>query len=99
MGLWYSKDFGFELIVDSDAGHAGCNDGCKSTSGGTQFLRDKLEHVENGTIELYFLGTEYQLVDMFTKALPRERFEYLVHMIGMRCMTPTELERLAKLSS
>ncbi|GJZ95061.1 retrovirus-related pol polyprotein from transposon TNT 1-94 [Tanacetum coccineum] len=57
------------------------------------------EHVERGTIELYFVGTEYQLADLFTKALPRERFEYLVHRIRMRCMTPTELERLAKLSS
>ncbi|GJV63518.1 hypothetical protein Tco_1474346 [Tanacetum coccineum] len=35
------------------------------------------EHVERGTVEL------------FTKALPKERFEYLVHRIGMRCMTPT----------
>ncbi|GJY10248.1 retrovirus-related pol polyprotein from transposon TNT 1-94 [Tanacetum coccineum] len=41
----------------------------------------------------------YQLADPFTKALPKERFEYLVHRIGMRCITPTELERLAKLSS
>ncbi|GJV13249.1 retrovirus-related pol polyprotein from transposon TNT 1-94 [Tanacetum coccineum] len=57
------------------------------------------EHVEKGTIELYFVRTEYQLADLFTKALPKERFEYLVHRIGMRCMTPTELERLAKLSS
>ncbi|GJV32096.1 retrovirus-related pol polyprotein from transposon TNT 1-94 [Tanacetum coccineum] len=48
------------------------------------------EHVEKGTIELYFVGTEYQLVDLFTKALPRERFEYLVHKIGLRCMTPTK---------
>ncbi|GJZ45875.1 hypothetical protein Tco_0593471 [Tanacetum coccineum] len=58
-----------------------------------------MEHVEKGIIELYFVGTEYQLADLFTKALPRERFEYLVHRIGMRCMTPTELERLAMLSS
>ncbi|GJV71274.1 copia protein [Tanacetum coccineum] len=57
------------------------------------------EHVEKGTIELYFIGTEYQLADLFTKALPKERFEFLVHKIGMRCMTPTQLERLAKLSS
>ncbi|GJV88056.1 retrovirus-related pol polyprotein from transposon TNT 1-94 [Tanacetum coccineum] len=57
------------------------------------------EHVERGTIELYFVGMKYQLADLFTKALPKERFEYLVHRIGMRCMTPTELERLAKLSS
>ncbi|GKA28760.1 retrovirus-related pol polyprotein from transposon TNT 1-94 [Tanacetum coccineum] len=42
---------------------------------------------------------EYQLADLFTKALLKERFKYLVHRIGMRCVTPTELERLAKLSS
>ncbi|GJZ93206.1 retrovirus-related pol polyprotein from transposon TNT 1-94 [Tanacetum coccineum] len=42
MGLWYSKDSRFELIAYSDAEHAGCNDDCKSTSRGTQFLRDKL---------------------------------------------------------
>ncbi|GKD46528.1 retrovirus-related pol polyprotein from transposon TNT 1-94, partial [Tanacetum coccineum] len=47
------------------------------------------EHIENGTVELYFIGTEYQLADLFTKALPKERFDYLVHRIGMRCMTPT----------
>ncbi|GKA25126.1 hypothetical protein Tco_0711159 [Tanacetum coccineum] len=57
------------------------------------------EHVEKGTVELYFIGTEYQLAGLFTKALPKERFEYLVHRIGMRCMTPTQLECLTKLSS
>ncbi|GKF51769.1 hypothetical protein Tco_0148236, partial [Tanacetum coccineum] len=57
------------------------------------------EHVEKVTIEFYFVGMEYQLVDLFTKALSRERFECLVHRIGMRCMTPAELDRLAKLSS
>ncbi|GJQ98578.1 hypothetical protein Tco_0009717 [Tanacetum coccineum] len=40
------------------------------------------EHVEKGTVELYFVGTEYQLADLFTKALPKERFEYLVHRIA-----------------
>ncbi|GKF24163.1 hypothetical protein Tco_0076485 [Tanacetum coccineum] len=57
------------------------------------------EHVEKGTIELYFVGTEYQLAALFTKALPKERFEFLVHKIGTRCMTPTQLERFAKFSS
>ncbi|GJX77848.1 hypothetical protein Tco_0324659 [Tanacetum coccineum] len=131
MGLWYSKDSGFELIAYSDANHA-CIDGCKSTSGGIQFLGEKFtshiwirtqllnygfrynkipmycdskitiaiscnpiqhsrtkhiniryyfikEHVEKATIELYFVRTEYQLADLFTKALPKERFEYLVY--------------------
>nr|GEU74165.1 hypothetical protein [Tanacetum cinerariifolium] len=43
--------------------------------------------------------TEYQLADMFTKALPEDRFKYLVRRIGMRCLTPAELEVLAKESS
>ncbi|GKA59812.1 hypothetical protein Tco_1436428, partial [Tanacetum coccineum] len=42
MGLWYSKDSGFELTAYADADHAGCNDDCKITSGGIQFLGDKL---------------------------------------------------------
>ncbi|GKA91805.1 hypothetical protein Tco_0813730 [Tanacetum coccineum] len=40
------------------------------------------------------LKTEYQLADMFTKALPEDRFKYLVRRIGMRCLTPAELEVL-----
>nr|GEW31636.1 retrovirus-related Pol polyprotein from transposon TNT 1-94 [Tanacetum cinerariifolium] len=53
------------------------------------------EQVENGIIELYFDRIEYQLADMFTKALPEDRFQYLVRRIGIRCMTPAELEVLA----
>ncbi|GJS97810.1 retrovirus-related pol polyprotein from transposon TNT 1-94 [Tanacetum coccineum] len=163
-----------ELTAFSDADHAGCLDTRKSTSGGIQFLGDKLvswmskkqnctamssaeaeyvalsascaqvmwmrtqlqdygfnynkiplycdsqsaiaiscnpvqhsrtkhihtryhfikEQVENGIIELYFVRTEYQLADMFTKALPEDRFKYLVRRIGMRCLTPAELEVL-----
>ncbi|GKE82027.1 retrovirus-related pol polyprotein from transposon TNT 1-94, partial [Tanacetum coccineum] len=37
-------------------------------------------------------ATEYQLADMFTKALLEDRFQYLVRRIGMRCLTPAELE-------
>ncbi|GJR96092.1 retrovirus-related pol polyprotein from transposon TNT 1-94 [Tanacetum coccineum] len=172
MGLWYPKGSGFELTAFSDADHAGCVDTRKSTSGGIQFLGDKLvswmskkqdctamssaeaeyvalsascaqvmwmrtqlqdygfnynkiplycdsqsaiaiscnpvqhsrtkhihtryhfikEHVENSIIELYFVRTEYQLADMFTKALSEDRFQYLVRRIGMRCLTPAELE-------
>nr|GEU46718.1 hypothetical protein [Tanacetum cinerariifolium] len=40
--------------------------------------------------------TEYQLADMFTKALPEDRFKYLVRRIGMRCLTLVEPEVLAK---
>nr|GFB48410.1 copia protein [Tanacetum cinerariifolium] len=57
------------------------------------------EQVENDIIELYFVRTEYQLADMFTKALPEDRFKYLVRRIGMRCLTPAELEVLTKESA
>nr|GFB02549.1 hypothetical protein [Tanacetum cinerariifolium] len=39
------------------------------------------------------------LADMFTKALPEERFKYLVKRLGMRCLTPEELEVLANESA
>nr|GEZ58596.1 retrotransposon protein, putative, unclassified [Tanacetum cinerariifolium] len=140
-------DSGFELTGFSDADYAGCKDSFKSTSGGAQFLGEKLvswsskkqdcmalsiaeaeyvslsacsiaiscnpvqhsrtkhivvryhfikEHVEKGTIELYFVKTDYQLADIFTKALPADRFNYLVRRLGMRSLSPQELERLAK---
>ncbi|GJX09981.1 hypothetical protein Tco_0199840 [Tanacetum coccineum] len=41
------------------------------------------EQVENEIVELYFVKTAYQMVDIFTKALARERFEFLVKRIGM----------------
>nr|GFA09845.1 retrovirus-related Pol polyprotein from transposon TNT 1-94 [Tanacetum cinerariifolium] len=41
------------------------------------------DHVEKGTIELYFIGTEYQLADLFTKSLPEARFKFLVEKLGM----------------
>nr|GEU92828.1 retrotransposon protein, putative, Ty3-gypsy subclass [Tanacetum cinerariifolium] len=116
------RDSGFELTGFLDANYAGCKDSFKSTSGGAQFLGEKLltdygfhfdkiliycvsksaiaiscnpvqhsrtkriavlyhfikEHVEKGTIELYFVKTDYQLADIFTKALPADRFNYLV---------------------
>nr|GEV57697.1 retrovirus-related Pol polyprotein from transposon TNT 1-94 [Tanacetum cinerariifolium] len=131
MGIWYTKDFCFELTGFSDADYAGCKYTFKSTSGGVQFLGEKLmswslknktltdygyhfnkipiycdsksaiaiscnpvqhfrtkhiaarypfinEHVEKGTIELYFVKTDYQLADIFTKALPVDRFNYLM---------------------
>ncbi|GKC90349.1 hypothetical protein Tco_1150998 [Tanacetum coccineum] len=41
------------------------------------------EHVENGVIKLYFVNTEYQLADIFTKALARERIEFLINKLGI----------------
>ncbi|GKE72830.1 hypothetical protein Tco_1534871, partial [Tanacetum coccineum] len=36
------------------------------------------EQVEKGIVEMYFVTTDYQLTDIFTKALSRERFEFLL---------------------
>nr|GEZ25377.1 retrovirus-related Pol polyprotein from transposon TNT 1-94 [Tanacetum cinerariifolium] len=44
------------------------------------FIKD---HDEKETIELYFVGTEYQLADLFTKSLPEARFKFLVEKLGM----------------
>ncbi|GKB63310.1 retrovirus-related pol polyprotein from transposon TNT 1-94 [Tanacetum coccineum] len=120
-----------EELRDPNADHAGCIDTRKSTSGGIQFLGDKLVSwmskkqdctaMSSAEAEYVVLSascaqvmwmrtqlkdygfnynkiplTEYQLADMFTKALPEDRFKYLVRRIGMRCLTPAELEVLAK---
>ncbi|GKC19207.1 copia protein, partial [Tanacetum coccineum] len=52
------------------------------------------EQVEKGVVELYFVRTEYQLADIFTKALPRERFEFILPRLGMKCMKPETLKSL-----
>nr|GEX95677.1 retrovirus-related Pol polyprotein from transposon TNT 1-94 [Tanacetum cinerariifolium] len=128
-GLWYTKDSGFELTRFLDADYAGCKHTFKSTSGGAQFLSEKVtqltdygfhfnkipiycdsksaiaiscnpvhhsrtkhitvryhfirDHVEKGTIELYFVKTDYQLADLFTKALPVHGFNYLVRRLAI----------------
>ncbi|GJS48068.1 retrovirus-related pol polyprotein from transposon TNT 1-94 [Tanacetum coccineum] len=52
------------------------------------------EQVESGVVELYFVTTEYQLADIFTKALPRERFKFLLPRLGMKSMSSETLKRL-----
>nr|GEU34813.1 retrovirus-related Pol polyprotein from transposon TNT 1-94 [Tanacetum cinerariifolium] len=52
------------------------------------------EQVENGVIELYFVNTEYHLADLFTKALGRDRIEFLTTKLGMRSFTPETLKQL-----
>ncbi|GKB69253.1 hypothetical protein Tco_0930665 [Tanacetum coccineum] len=53
------------------------------------------EQVENGVVELYFVNTEYQLTDIFTKALGRERIEFLINKQGMQSFTLETLKQLA----
>nr|GEX93464.1 hypothetical protein [Tanacetum cinerariifolium] len=105
MGLWYPKDTDFELTTFSDSDHAGCLDSRKSTSDGIQFLGgDKLVSWSSKMQDCTSMPsaeaeTEYQLADLFTKALPEERFKYLVRRLGMRCLTPDEIEVLANESA
>nr|GEZ04664.1 Gag-Pol polyprotein [Tanacetum cinerariifolium] len=51
------------------------------------------EQVEKGVVELYFVMTDYQLVDIFIKALPRQRFEFILSRLSMKSMSPTILKR------
>nr|GEW64329.1 retrovirus-related Pol polyprotein from transposon TNT 1-94 [Tanacetum cinerariifolium] len=53
-----------------------------------QFIK---EQVENRIVELYFVRTEYQLADIFTKPLSRERFNFLINKLGMKSMSPDTL--------
>nr|GEX13691.1 hypothetical protein [Tanacetum cinerariifolium] len=52
------------------------------------------EQVENGVIELYFINTEYQLSDLFTKALGRDIIEFLINKLGIRSFMPETLKQL-----
>ncbi|GJY79909.1 hypothetical protein Tco_0492660 [Tanacetum coccineum] len=52
------------------------------------------EQVENGIVEFNFFQTEYQLADIFTKPLPRKRFNFLIEKLGMRIISPEMLKRL-----
>ncbi|GKF53308.1 hypothetical protein Tco_0160218 [Tanacetum coccineum] len=52
------------------------------------------EQVENRVVELYFMETNYQLADILTKALLRERFEFLLPRLGMKSLTLKTLRRL-----
>nr|GEV15607.1 retrovirus-related Pol polyprotein from transposon TNT 1-94 [Tanacetum cinerariifolium] len=100
------KDYGFHfdkipMYCDSKASIAiSCNpvqhSYTKHIDVGFHFIKEK---VENGIVELFFVRTKYQLADMFTKALSEDMFKYLVRRLGMRCLTPEELEVLANESA
>ncbi|GJV75991.1 retrovirus-related pol polyprotein from transposon TNT 1-94 [Tanacetum coccineum] len=76
------KDYGFNynkipLYCDSQSAKAiSCNPVQHSR---TKHIHTRYhfikEHVEDGIIKLYFVRTEYQLADMFTKALPKDRYK------------------------
>ncbi|GJY02170.1 hypothetical protein Tco_0360322 [Tanacetum coccineum] len=99
---WMSKKQDCTVMSSAEAEYMALSASCAQHSC-TKHIHTRYhfikELVENGINELYFVRTEYQLADMFTKALPKERFQYLVRRISMRCLTPAELEVLANESA
>ncbi|GKD03458.1 retrovirus-related pol polyprotein from transposon TNT 1-94 [Tanacetum coccineum] len=92
-GLWYLKDTAMALTAYADAEHAGCQDTRRDTL--DDVTADRLrEQVKKGVVELYFMTMDYQLAYIFTKALPRERFEFLLPRLGMKSMTLETLKCL-----
>nr|GFA63231.1 integrase, catalytic region, zinc finger, CCHC-type, peptidase aspartic, catalytic [Tanacetum cinerariifolium] len=53
------------------------------------------EQVENGVVELYFVNMEYQLANIFTKTLYRERIEFLINKLGKRSFSSETQKLLA----
>nr|GEX06910.1 retrovirus-related Pol polyprotein from transposon TNT 1-94 [Tanacetum cinerariifolium] len=84
-GIQFLGDYGFyfdkiPMYCDSKAAIAiSCNpvqhSRTKHIDVRYHFIKEK---VKKGIVELFFVRTEYQLADLFTKALPVERFKYLV---------------------
>ncbi|GKB93652.1 retrovirus-related pol polyprotein from transposon TNT 1-94 [Tanacetum coccineum] len=105
MGLWYSKDtdYGFTfnkipLYNDNKSTIALCCNNVQHSRAKHIDVRYHFikEQVENRIVELYLVRTEYQLANIFTKPLPRERFIFLIEKLGMRSMSPETLKRLTE---
>ncbi|GJS92355.1 hypothetical protein Tco_0799323 [Tanacetum coccineum] len=94
----YRYDTAIDTKAYADADQAKCQDTTRNNLHyGQEFtLRHHFirEQVEKGVVELYFVTTDYQLANIFTKALPRERFEFLLPRLGMKSMSPETLKRL-----
>ncbi|GJY09910.1 hypothetical protein Tco_0378095 [Tanacetum coccineum] len=54
----------------------------------------RFELVEKAWLNCYFVTRISAFADNSTKALPRERFEFLLPRLGMKSMTPKTLKRL-----
>ncbi|GJZ06811.1 retrovirus-related pol polyprotein from transposon TNT 1-94, partial [Tanacetum coccineum] len=94
--LWMSSqlsDYGFAynhipLYCDNKSAIALCCNNIQHSRSKHINIRHHFirEQVEKGVVELYFVRTEYQLADIFTKALPRERFEFILPRLGIKSM-------------
>ncbi|GJT57015.1 integrase, catalytic region, zinc finger, CCHC-type containing protein [Tanacetum coccineum] len=94
---WYDELSNFLVVIVRSVGHPKMRNATSMSSAEAEYvsLSACCAQVEKGIVELFFVETEYQLADLFTKALSKDRFKYLVRRLGMRCLTLDELEVLA----
>ncbi|GJU04762.1 retrovirus-related pol polyprotein from transposon TNT 1-94 [Tanacetum coccineum] len=93
-------DSAIALTAFADADHAGCQDTRRSTSRSMQLLGDKLvswSSKSQKSAAISSMEAEYIALFgcyIFTKALCRERIEFLIDKLGMRSFTPETLKEL-----
>nr|GEU87031.1 copia protein [Tanacetum cinerariifolium] len=102
--LWMRSqltDYGFvfnkiPLYYDNHSAIALCCNNVQHSRSKHIYIRHHFirEQVEKVVAELYIVTMDYQLADIFTKALPRERFKFLFPRLGMKSMYPTTLKRI-----
>ncbi|GKC16859.1 uncharacterized mitochondrial protein-like protein, partial [Tanacetum coccineum] len=92
LGLWYSRDSLFELVAYTDSDYAGATQDRKSTTGGCQFLGNRLISwqckkqtvVATSITEAEYVAAASCYGQIFlTKGFDAGRFQYLVSSIGM----------------
>nr|GFA45287.1 retrovirus-related Pol polyprotein from transposon TNT 1-94 [Tanacetum cinerariifolium] len=88
--IWSSKKQKSTAISTTEAEYISIS-GSKHIDIRHHFIR---EQVERGVVELYFVTIDYQLADIFTKALPRHWFEFILSRLGMKSMSLTTLKHL-----
>ncbi|GKF57817.1 hypothetical protein Tco_0171354 [Tanacetum coccineum] len=96
-----SEDYGLAfnkipMYCDNQSAIALCCNSVQHSRSKHIDIRDHFikEQVERKVVELYFVETKYQLADIFTKALPRERFATLLPLLGVKQMSPETLKEL-----
>ncbi|GJX79467.1 hypothetical protein Tco_0327616 [Tanacetum coccineum] len=107
MGLWRSKDSCIALTAFADADHAGCQDTRRSTSGMPLPYAVTMTNTQDPSILtsdtissrskwkmawLSCTSSEQNISCIFTKALGRERLEFLINKLGMRKIQQTARE-------
>nr|GEZ35957.1 retrovirus-related Pol polyprotein from transposon TNT 1-94 [Tanacetum cinerariifolium] len=95
------KDYGFDfpkipMYCDNQSAIALCCNSVQHSRSKHIDIRHHFikEQVERRGVELYFVETKYQVANIFTKALPRERFETLLPLLVVRQMSPDTLKEL-----